>query len=146
MADTDAVNVLQLRESMNEAIQQSNTYTDMRLAAVNYNVQEVRKLAFAGTAGALAAAGMPQIAERGKSMFAVGYGTYEGQSAMAMGYSRALGDGSMVFRAGAHLRHPEPCRRQRRHRLEILMQVTNRRADGASSRRAHRRPAYAGRT
>ena len=101
VADTDAVNVLQLRESMNEAIQQSNTYTDMRLAAVNYNVQEVRKLAFAGTAGALAAAGMPQIAERGKSMFAVGYGTYEGQSAMAMGYSRALGDGSMVFRAGA---------------------------------------------
>ena len=100
VADTDAVNVLQLRESMNEAIQQSNTYTDMRLAAVNYNVQEVRKLAFAGTAGALAAAGMPQIAERGKSMFAVGYGTYEGQSAMAMGYSRALGDGSMVFRAG----------------------------------------------
>ena len=101
VADTDAVNVLQLRESMNEAIQQSNTYTDMRLAAVNYNVQEVRKLAFAGTAGALAAAGMPQIAERGKSMFAVGYGAYEGQSAMAMGYSRALGDGSMVFRAGA---------------------------------------------
>ena len=101
VADTDAVNVMQLRESMNEAIQQSNTYTDMRLAAVNYNVQEVRKLAFAGTAGALAAAGMPQIAERGKSMFAVGYGTYEGQSAMAMGYSRALGDGSMVFRAGA---------------------------------------------
>ncbi|WP_312596101.1 YadA-like family protein [Brevundimonas sp.] len=101
VVDTDAVNVLQLRESMNEAIQQSNTYTDMRLAAVNYNVQEVRKLAFAGTAGALAAAGMPQIAERGKSMFAVGYGTYEGQSAMAMGYSRALGDGSMVFRAGA---------------------------------------------
>ena len=101
VADTDAVNVLQLRESMNEAIQQSNTYTDMRLAAVNYNVQEVRKLAFAGTAGALAAAGMPQIAERGKSMFAVGYGTYEGQSAMAMGYSRVLGDGSMVFRAGA---------------------------------------------
>jgi len=101
VADTDAVNVLQLRESMNEAIQQSNTYTDMRLAAVNYNVQEVRKLAFAGTAGALAAAGMPQIAERGKSMFAVGYGTYEGQSAMAMGFSRALGDGSMVFRAGA---------------------------------------------
>ena len=101
VADTDAVNVLQLRESMNEAIQQSNTYTDMRLAAVNYNVQEVRKLAFAGTAGALAAAGMPQIAERGKSMFAVGYGTYEGQSAMAMSYSRALGDGSMVFRAGA---------------------------------------------
>jgi autotransporter adhesin len=101
VADTDAVNVLQLRESMNEAIQQSNTYTDMRLAAINYNVQEVRKLAFAGAAGALAAAGMPQIAERGKSMFAVGYGAYEGQSAVAMGYSRALGDGSMVFRAGA---------------------------------------------
>ena len=99
--DTDAVNVLQLRQSMNEAIEQSNAYTDMRLAAVNYNVQQVRKLAFAGTAGALAAAGMPQIAERGKSMFAVGYGTYEGQSAMAMGYSRALGDGCMVFRAGA---------------------------------------------
>ncbi|WP_426024590.1 YadA-like family protein [Brevundimonas sp. PWP3-1b1] len=101
VADTDAVNVMQLRESMNAAVEQSNAYTDLRMAAVNYNLQEVRKLAFAGTAGALAAAGMPQIAERGKSMFAVGYGTYEGQSAMAMGFSRALGDGSMVFRAGA---------------------------------------------
>ena len=101
IADTDAVNVLQLREGINEAVERSNTYTDMRMAVMDYNVQQVRKLAFAGTAGALAAAGMPQIGERGKSMFSVGYGTYEGQSAVALGYSRALGDGSMVFRAGA---------------------------------------------
>ncbi|WP_421730074.1 YadA-like family protein [Brevundimonas sp.] len=97
----DAVNVQQLREGLAGAVQQANAYTDVRLAVMNYSLREVRKLAYAGTAGALAAAGMPLISERGQSMMSLGVGTYEGESAMAVGFSRALGDGSMVFRAGA---------------------------------------------
>ena len=97
----DAVNVQQLRDGLTGAVQQANAYTDARLAVMNYSLSEIRKLAYAGTAGALAAAGMPQISERGQSMMAIGVGTYEGESAMAAGFSRALGDGSMVFKVGA---------------------------------------------
>lgn len=84
---TDAVNVAQLRNGLTDAIQQSNAYTDLRMAVLSYSLEDLRRVSYAGTAGALAAAALPQIAEPGKSMFAVGAGTYEGQSSMAIGYS-----------------------------------------------------------
>ncbi|QNE32979.1 hypothetical protein F1C10_14325 [Sphingomonas sp. NBWT7] len=102
---TDAVNVGQLQTGLQGAVAQANTYTDARLSAalesMNFNLREVRRDLGAGTSSALAAAALPQATEPGKSMVAIGGGTYRGQSAFAFGASTYLNDGHSIFRLGA---------------------------------------------
>jgi autotransporter adhesin len=93
---TDAANVGQLNAGINSAVTQSNAYTDGRIAALNFDLRGVRRDGYAGTSGALAAAGLPQAYEAGKGMIAIGGGTYAGQSAVAIGMSKAFSDGHMV--------------------------------------------------
>ena len=64
-------------------------------------MSKARRESFAGTAGALAAAGLPQAFEPGRGMLALGAGTYGGQSAFALGLSRVMDDGRTIFKAGA---------------------------------------------
>ena len=52
----------------------------------------------AGIAGANAAAGLPQVYMPGKSMVAASAGTYRGQSAVAVGYSRASDSGRVIMK------------------------------------------------
>ncbi|WP_168770688.1 YadA family autotransporter adhesin [Sphingomonas olei] len=104
-APTDAVNVGQLQAGLQGAVAQANTYTDARLSAalesMNFNLREVRRDLGAGTSAALAAAALPQPTEPGRSMVAVGGGTYRGQTAIAFGASTYLNDGHSIFRIGA---------------------------------------------
>ena len=104
-AATDAVNVGQLQTSMQNAVAQANTYTDQQLSravsAMNFDVRQVRRDANAGTSAALAAAGLPQPTEPGRTMIAIGGGTYRGQTAIAFGASTFLDDGHSMFRLGA---------------------------------------------
>ncbi|MET0269622.1 MAG: YadA-like family protein [Sphingomonas sp.] len=95
---TDAVNVAQLATGLGGAVSQSNAYTDQRLAAVNFDLRRVRRDSYAGTAGALAAAGLPQAYEAGAGMIAMAGGTYRGQSAFALGLSKAMSDGRTVVK------------------------------------------------
>ena len=95
---TDAVNVSQLNSSINNALIQANTYTDQRLAAISFDIRQVRKDSYAGTAGALAAAGLPQAYEAGRGMVAMAGGTYQGESAFALGLSKAMSDGHTVVK------------------------------------------------
>ena len=44
---------------------------------------------------------MPQAFEPGRGMLAFGGGTYQGQSAFAIGLSRVMDDGKTVVKAGA---------------------------------------------
>ncbi len=99
----DAVNVMQLGTAMNGAVTQANTYTDTRLGALNFDLRQARRDAAAGTAGALAAAGLPQAYEAGKGMIAIGGGTYRNASAVALGFSKAFNDGHTVVKlAGSY--------------------------------------------
>jgi autotransporter adhesin len=98
ISPTDAVNVAQLNSGINSAVTQANTYTDQRIMAINYDLKKVRRDAYAGTAGALAAAGLPQAYEAGKGMIAMAGGTYQGQSAFALGMSKAMNDGHTVVK------------------------------------------------
>lgn len=102
---TDAVNVGQLQSGLQTAVNQANAYTDTRLnqalSSMDFNLREVRRDLSAGTSSALAAAGLPQANEPGRSMVAVGGGTYRGQSALAIGASTFLNDGHSIFRIGA---------------------------------------------
>ncbi len=95
---TDAVNVAQLGSGLSNAVGQANAYTDQRLAAVSFDLRRVRRDSAAGTAGALAAAGLPQAYEAGRGMIAFAGGTYRGQSAFALGLSKAMDDGHTVVK------------------------------------------------
>jgi hypothetical protein len=101
VAPTDAVNVKQLGDGLASTLASANAYTDTRLAGVAFDLSQVRRDANAGTAGALAAAGLPQAFEPGRGMLAFGAGTYQGQSAFALGVSRVMDDGKTVIKAGA---------------------------------------------
>ncbi|MGY6072805.1 YadA-like family protein [Actinobacillus pleuropneumoniae] len=82
-ADTDAVNVSQLKGAVGH---------------VNQRINKVNKELRAGIAGANAAAGLPQAYIPGKSMMAVAAGTYKNESALAVGYSRSSDNGKVILK------------------------------------------------
>lgn len=82
-ADTDAVNVSQLKQVAGDVHNK-----------INRNNKDLR----AGIAGANAAAGLPQVYIPGKSMVAASAGTFKGQSAVAVGYSRASDNGKLILK------------------------------------------------
>jgi autotransporter adhesin len=67
---------------------------------MNARLDTVRRDAAAGSAAAMAMAGMPQAFQPGKSMLAAGFGAYRGQSALAIGLSRLSDSGRWVVKAG----------------------------------------------
>lgn len=81
-------------QQMNAAVQNANGYTDRRIASV-------RRDASAGTAAAMAMAGLPQATQQGRGMTALAGSTYDGQSALALGVSRMSGTGRWVFKGSA---------------------------------------------
>jgi len=100
VAPTDAVNVSQLNSQMTNAISIANAYTDARLDALNFDLRKARHEARSGTAAALAAAGMPQAMEAGRTMIAGGMGTYRGKVAFAAGASYRASNGKSIYRLG----------------------------------------------
>ena len=61
-------------------------------------VNKQGKEARAGIAGANAAAALPQVYKPGKSMVAASAGTFKGQNALAVGYSRASDNGKVILK------------------------------------------------
>ena len=98
---TDAVNLGQLNDSMSQALATARAYTDSRFDQINYDLGNVRRDANGASASAMALAGIPQTFERGKGMIGMGVGTWQGQSAIAVGISKATDDGRFVVKAGA---------------------------------------------
>ena len=75
---TDAVNVNQLKKATNE---------------INNSLNKMDKRRKAGTASALATAGLMQAYREGQSSVTAGVGQYQNQSAVAVGYSRLSDNG-----------------------------------------------------
>lgn len=100
VAPTDAVNVQQLNDGLDSAVERANAYTDSKLVGIEMDLRDLRSDANAGVAGALAAAGLPQAFEPGRGMLAFGAGTFQGESAFAVGLSRVMDDGKTVVKAG----------------------------------------------
>jgi hypothetical protein len=59
------------------------------------DLNKVDKNARAGIAGAMAASGLYQATQPGKSMVSAGAATYRGQNAVAVGYSRLSDNGKV---------------------------------------------------
>lgn len=100
IAATDAVNVSQLNGTVNNAISVSNAYTDMRIETLNFDLKDARSEARAGASAALAAAGMPQSMDAGRSMISGGVGTYRGKVGVAIGGSYRASNGQSVYKVG----------------------------------------------
>ena len=86
VAPTDAVNVRQLQQMG---------------ASINNRIDSVEDNADAGTATAMAVAGLPQAYLPGKSMVSMSGGVYRGQSGYAVGYSTISEGGNWVIKAAA---------------------------------------------
>ncbi|MEO8141723.1 MAG: YadA-like family protein [Sphingomicrobium sp.] len=100
VAATDAVNVSQLNSSVNNAISVSNAYTDARINELDFDLKDARDDARGGASAALAAAGMPQAMDAGRSMIAGGVGTYRGKVGLAIGGSYRAANGQSVYKVG----------------------------------------------
>jgi autotransporter adhesin len=101
IADTDAVNIGQVRTGLDNAVAAANDYTDLRIDALGADMTRIRRDANGGIAGALAVAALPQASDPGRGMVGFGFGTFQGQSAFALGLSARTRDGRVVVRAGA---------------------------------------------
>ena len=97
---TDAVNGSQLHATnvqVNNLSQVINNHAG-ELNRLDRKVNKYGKEARAGIAGANAAAALPQVYTPGKSMVAASAGTFKGQNAVAVGYSRASDNGKVILK------------------------------------------------
>ncbi len=94
-APTDAVNVAQLEGVLNQSI----AYTDARMAAFGADLDAVAREADAGTAAAMALAGLPQANGVGASMVAGAIGVWRDEAALAFGLSHRF-DRQWTIKAG----------------------------------------------
>lgn len=100
-SQTDVVNVSQLNASVNQALIGANNYTDSRIAELSFDMRDVRRDSEGGTAAAMALGGIPQSYAPGMGMVGIGVGIWQGESALAVGASKAAADGSVVLKVGA---------------------------------------------
>lgn len=89
---TDAVNVAQ----MNDAVSDSYQYTNNKFGDLKNMINDQKDKLSAGIAGAMAMAGLPQPYSAGASMFSMSGGTYQGESAVALGVSTISDNGKWV--------------------------------------------------
>ncbi|MFH7829204.1 YadA-like family protein [Kluyvera sp. 142359] len=87
-ADTDAVNVSQLK--------QTYQYTNNKFNDLKNMIDDQDDKLSAGIAGAMAMASLPQPYSAGASMFSMGAGGYGGESALAFGVSTVSDNGKWV--------------------------------------------------
>ncbi|EEO5409314.1 autotransporter adhesin SadA [Salmonella enterica] len=92
--DTDAVNYAQLKRSVEEA----NTYTDQKMGEMNSKIKGVEKKMSGGIASAMAMAGLPQAYAPGANMTSIAGGTFNGESAVAIGVSMVSESGGWVYK------------------------------------------------
>ncbi|WP_369463757.1 trimeric autotransporter adhesin SadA [Citrobacter braakii] len=92
--DTDAVNYAQLKRSVEEA----NTYTDQKMGEMNSKIKGVENKMSGGIASAMAMAGLPQAYAPGANMTSIAGGTFNGESAVALGVSMVSESGGWVYK------------------------------------------------
>ncbi|UZW62815.1 YadA family autotransporter adhesin [Lysobacter enzymogenes] len=97
-ANTDAVNVQQLNDGVNRAINTSNQYTDNWGNQLRRDIGQLDDKASAGVASAMAVAGLPQSYMPGKSMAAIAASSFRGESGFAVGISTISEDGRYVYK------------------------------------------------
>lgn len=97
---TDAVNLSQL-QAATTAFGTTATGLQNQINRTNFDLNQVRRRANGGTAGAMAVAGLPQAFEPGKSMIGGAIGYWADQVAFAVGVSSIVGEHTVVKAGGS---------------------------------------------
>ena len=97
---TDAVNLSQLQAATN-SFTTTTTGLQNEINQTNFDLNQVRRRANGGTAGAMAVAGLPQAFEPGKSMIGGAVGYWADQVAFAIGVSSIVGERTVIKAGGS---------------------------------------------
>ncbi|HAP0960973.1 TPA: adhesin [Escherichia coli] len=92
--NNDAVNYAQLKQS----VQETKQYTDQRMVEMDNKLSKTESKLSGGIASAMAMTGLPQAYTPGASMASIGGGTYNGESAVALGVSMVSANGRGVYK------------------------------------------------
>ncbi|EMO7783596.1 YadA-like family protein [Escherichia coli] len=92
--NNDAVNYAQLKQS----VQETKQYTDQRMVEMDNKLSKTESKLSGGIASAMAMTGLPQAYTPGASMASIGGGTYNGESAVALGVSMVSASGRWVYK------------------------------------------------
>ncbi|HAN5029984.1 adhesin [Escherichia coli] len=92
--NNDAVNYAQLKQS----VQETKQYTDQRMVEMENKLSKTESKLSGGIASAMAMTGLPQAYTPGASMASIGGGTYNGESAVALGVSMVSANGRWVYK------------------------------------------------
>lgn len=99
---TDAVNLNQLDAAKQEAKSYADSRMSQSLSSVQDSVHDVLRKSYAGTAAAMAVAGLPQPTQPGKIMVAMAGGRYGGQTGGALGISYVTNNNKWVGKLAAN--------------------------------------------
>ncbi|WP_125060272.1 YadA-like family protein [Escherichia albertii] len=92
--NNDAVNYAQLKQS----VQETKQYTNQRMVEMDNKLSKTESKLSGGIASAMAMTGLPQAYTPGASMTSIGGGTYNGESAVALGVSMVSANGRWVYK------------------------------------------------
>ncbi len=92
--NNDAVNYAQLKQS----VQETKQYTDQRMVEMDNKLSKTESKLSGGIASAMEMTGLPQAYTPGASMASIGGGTYNGESAVALGVSMVSANGRWVYK------------------------------------------------
>ncbi|EOW3042050.1 YadA-like family protein [Escherichia coli] len=92
--NNDAVNYAQLKQS----VQETKQYTDQRMVEMDNKLSKTESKLSGGIASAMAMTGLPQAYTPGASMASIGGGTYNSESAVALGVSMVSANGRWVYK------------------------------------------------
>ncbi|MCN2953301.1 YadA-like family protein [Escherichia coli] len=92
--NNDTVNYAQLKQS----VQETKQYTDQRMVEMDNKLSKTESKLSGGIASAMAMTGLPQAYTPGASMASIGGGTYNGESAVALGVSMVSANGRWVYK------------------------------------------------
>ncbi|HDS9645918.1 TPA: trimeric autotransporter adhesin UpaG, partial [Escherichia coli] len=92
--NNDAVNYAQLKQS----VQETKQYTDQHMVEMDNKLSKTESKLSGGIASAMAMTGLPQAYTPGASMASIGGGTYNGESAVALGVSMVSANGRWVYK------------------------------------------------
>ena len=101
---TDAINGSQLyytNQAINQSVTNIGNYVVNMGNQINQRIDNVESDSKAGTAAAMAVAGLPQAYLPGKSMMAVAGGVYRGESGYAVGFSSISDGGNWIIKGTA---------------------------------------------
>lgn len=98
VAPTDAANVGQVNQALEEAKNWSKDYTDQRLQSVNRDLDRVGNRANAGIASAMAMAGLGQAYQPNQSSAGVALGSFHGETGIAVGVSTITESGRYILK------------------------------------------------